>query len=179
MGESTPSVQDAHLPVGAPDYSFITDRLAVGDVNSHTVPGFAAVVSLLATAPWDEVAGAPPLPHRDGYPPRLFRVDINDGEGIGQAVGDGRDLARDLSEVTGFIADGLARGCVLVHCGAGKSRSVAVVCAYLCRYAGMSWSEALALVKQRRPGACPADVFHDAVERWMGLSALTTAGPRR
>ena len=34
------------------DYNFVTDRLAIGDVASRATPGFVAVVSLLATAPW-------------------------------------------------------------------------------------------------------------------------------
>lgn len=45
-----------------PDYSFITDRLAVGNVESRRVPGFIAVVSLLATSPYDELYGAPAVP---------------------------------------------------------------------------------------------------------------------
>ncbi|TXH58628.1 MAG: hypothetical protein E6Q97_01855 [Desulfurellales bacterium] len=68
---------------------------------------------------------------------------------------------------------------LLVHCGAGKSRSVAIVVAYLCRYAGMSLSEALGFVSARRPGACPAPCFIEAIKRWMKLDELATTGPRR
>jgi hypothetical protein len=31
------------------NYTFLTDRLAVGDVASRSLPGFVAVVSLLST----------------------------------------------------------------------------------------------------------------------------------
>lgn len=48
------------------DYNFITDRLAIGNVASRATPGFCAVVSLLATQPWDEVTGAPKV--RGEYP---------------------------------------------------------------------------------------------------------------
>ena len=171
------------------DYSHITDRLAVGNVASRQVPGFVAVVSLLATAPVDELYGAPKVPNglicseavariyqRQSPSTVLVKhIDINDGEGPGSLLGDGRDL----DDATAFIAAHIKRGCVLVHCGAGKSRSVAVVVAYLCRYAGMSYVEALAFVKSRRPGAAPADCFADAVKRWLRLDDLATTGPRR
>ena len=39
------------------------------------------------------------------------------------------------------------------------SRSVAVVAAYLCRYAGMTLTEAVGYIRERRQGACPADIF--------------------
>lgn len=42
-------IEDSNLPKAAPDFDFITDRLAVGNVASRAVPGFIAVVSLLAT----------------------------------------------------------------------------------------------------------------------------------
>lgn len=176
------------------DYSHITDRLAVGNVASRQVPGFVAVVSLLATAPVDELYGAPKVPYQLVFHRQLplawletpstdqtpvLHIDINDGEGPGSPLGDGRDLADYLDDATAFIAAHIKRGCVLVHCGAGKSRSVAVVAAYLCRYAGMSYVEALAFVKARRSGAAPADCFADAVKRWLRLDDLATTGPRR
>lgn len=177
-------------------YDFVTSRLAVGNVASRAVPGFVAVVSLLATTPVDELYKAPIVPRgkdvrwstqpsafdiayyvSEGY--NVLHIDINDGEGPGSPLDDGRDLADYLDDATAFIAAHIRRGCVLVHCGAGKSRSVAVVVAYLCRYAGMSYTEALSLVKARRPGAAPADCFAAAVKRWLRLDELETKGPQR
>jgi len=43
---------------------------------------------------------------------------------------------------------------VLVHCYAGASRSVAVVCAYYCKYRGMVPGDAYAFVREKR--ACAA-----------------------
>lgn len=165
------------------DFSFITDRLAVGDVASRQTPGFVAVVSLLATAPVDELYGAPAVPNGidvnelGGVP--VLHIDINDGEGIGSPIGDGRDLADWLNSATSFIARHIEVGCVLVHCGAGKSRSVSVVVAYLCRYAGMSYSEALSLVQSRRPGAAPANCFASSIKNWLRLDEISQRGPRR
>lgn len=92
---------------------------------------------------------------------------------------DDRDLDFYLDDATSFIAEHIRRGCVLVHCGVGMSRSVAVVIAYLCRYAGMSYSEALSFVKARRPSVAPADCFKAAIERWLSLRALAEKGLRR
>ncbi len=141
------------------DFDFVTDRLAVGNVASRAVPGFVAVVSLLSTRPWDELAGAPKIPgnsgvflHREAIRADTcgrdgidlgsksdaimwWHVDIGDGEtrrvhpGNGEQYG--TDLEDHLDNVTAFIAAHIQRGCVLVHCGAGKSRSVAVVVALL------------------------------------------------
>lgn len=160
------------------DYTFITDRLAVGNVASRAVPGFEAVVSCLATDRpgilWAEYPTRHLLP--DGVASHL--VDIADGESW--AFGrDAHRLENYLDDATAFIAAHITRGCVLVHCGAGISRSAAVVVAYLCRYAGMSYTEALAFVKQRRPCVAPADVFAAAIKRWLRIDKLATSGPRR
>jgi protein-tyrosine phosphatase len=44
---------------------------------------------------------------------------------------------------------------LIVCCRAGMGRSVSVVIAYLCCVKGLSYIEAVALVKARRPGATP------------------------
>jgi protein-tyrosine phosphatase len=112
-------------------------------------------------------------------------IDIADGEAscaktaYSSTHEDDRDLDFYLDDATDFIAEHIRRGCVLVHCGAGISRSAAVVIAYLCRFAGMSYAEALAFVKAKRPQVAPADVFKEAIERWLGLDKLATTGPRQ
>lgn len=182
------------------DFDFITDRLAVGNVASRAVPGFVAVVTLLSTRPWDELHGAPPIAPNPYAVLKLgnansvdlgcrssatiwYHIDIGDGETKRQHPGTGEfygsDLDEHLGRATDFIAAHIARGCVLVHCGAGMSRSVAVVVAYLCRYAGMNYAEAFAFVKAKRPQAAPCDAFAAAVKRWLRLDDLATTGPRR
>lgn len=160
--------------------TFITDRLAVGDITSRTTPGFVAVVSLLTH---EELRAAPKIPgetyvRTGSMPARIIGRDPNVVSVLHVTVADGSTEPLDLDEITSFIATYLAEGCVLVHCGAGMSRSVAIVVAYLCRYAGMSYVEALSFVKERRPGAAPADCFADAVKRWLRLEDLSSSGPR-
>ena len=193
------------------DFNFITDRLAIGNLASRSTPGFVAVVSVVTIEgrhrgrPWSAelTAKAPQVPGGTSIegltealdinhytvkgPTPVWIVDIADGEASGTKTAysstheDDRDLDFYLDDATEFIAANIKRGCVLVHCGAGISRSAAVVIAYLCRYAGMSYAEAFAFVKARRPQVAPADVFKEAIARWLKwlkLIELTTEGPR-
>ncbi|XP_031477876.1 dual specificity protein phosphatase 1-like isoform X2 [Nymphaea colorata] len=52
-----------------------------------------------------------------------------------------------------------AGGGVLVHCFAGRSRSVTIVLAYLMKNRNMSLSEALGHVKSKRPQIAPNEGF--------------------
>ena len=56
-------------------------------------------------------------------------------------------------------------GKVLVHCYQGKSRSVALICAYLMREYRLRFQEALSLVRQVRPIAQPNIGFMAALQR--------------
>ena len=85
------------------------------------------------------------------------------------AVDDALDenLTPYFDECADFIAAGLggppppppASSAVLVHCAQGRSRSVTVVVAYLMRDRGMRCTEALALVRLKRPVASPNASF--------------------
>jgi hypothetical protein len=44
---------------------------------------------------------------------------------------------------------------VCVHCNAGVSRSVTLVCAYLIKYEKMNWIEAINHIRKVRPYICP------------------------
>jgi protein-tyrosine phosphatase len=114
-------------------------------------------------------------------------IDLADGES--HALGQPRDrqgnkvpsrgLEDYLDDATSFIAAHLRRGCVLVHCVAGKSRSVAVAVAYFCRYAGMNLYEAKNLVFGCVPGAKLYPCFEEAIKRWLKLDELERQGPRQ
>ena len=163
------------------DFDFITSRLAVGNVASRAIPGFVAVVSVITTSDRPGILYVELPPGKGPQVPdgaEVYSVDLADGECWAWGL-DMRRLETYLDDATTFIAAHIQRGCVLVHCGAGISRSIAVVVAYLCRYAGMSYSEALAFVKSRRPGAAPCDAFAAAVKRWARDEELSSSGPRR
>ncbi|CAI5516785.1 unnamed protein product [Closterium sp. Naga37s-1] len=59
-----------------------------------------------------------------------------------------------------------AGGCALVHCFAGRSRSVTVVVAYLMARRAMTVDEALALVRGLRPEANPNAGFVQQLREW-------------
>ncbi|KAL9237600.1 hypothetical protein vseg_012128 [Gypsophila vaccaria] len=69
------------------------------------------------------------------------------------------DLAQYFDECIDFIDEAKRSGGVLVHCFVGRSRSVTVVLAYLIKKRGMTLSEALELVKSKRPQASPNPGF--------------------
>lgn len=58
---------------------------------------------------------------------------------------------------------------LLICCRAGMGRSVSVAIAYLCCVAGLSYAEALALVKARRPGATPLPRLERTIQKVLEL----------
>ena len=73
------------------------------------------------------------------------------------------DLLPHLPKCVRFIEDGRRQGCVFVHCMAGKSRSVAVVVAYLMVAYNMTCEAAMHLVKRRHGVAAPNEGFVEQV----------------
>lgn len=69
-----------------------------------------------------------------------------------------------LAESVQWIEDHLPNNRVMVCCRAGMGRSVSVVIAYLCCVQGMSYEDAVKLVKTRRPGAIPLPQLQAAID---------------
>lgn len=142
---------------------------------------------------WIAAIAGNPTPWRDRpgpnkhYAPLVMHVDLADGECHSMGPPTDRDgkecpsrgLEDYLDDATSFVAAHLRRGCVLVHCSAGKSRSVAVAIAYLCRYAGMNLYEAKNFVFERVPQAKLVPPFEEAIKRWLHLDELLQQGPRK
>jgi protein-tyrosine phosphatase len=145
-----------------PSCHFILDRLAVGDVRSRRLAGWRAVVSCLTP---EELAEAPPVP--DGVP--VLHVPIADCE---------PGLAPHIEAAVACIRAHIAEGAVLIHCGAGLSRSASVALAYLVA-CGMSLPEAESLLKRRRREACPYPGFVREIRAHFNCEALFHAGPSR
>ncbi|MEQ1628328.1 MAG: dual specificity protein phosphatase [Nitrospira sp.] len=67
----------------------------------------------------------------------------------------------------------------LVCCRAGMGRSASVLIAYFCCNQGLSYEEAVAFVKARRPGAMPLPQLQETIENVLKLRshrASKTAG---
>lgn len=79
-------------------------------------------------------------------------IDIPDREDV--------NIAQYFDECFNFIDEAKRMGGgVLVHCFVGRSRSVTIVVAYLMKKHNMSVSEALDLVRSKRPMASPNSGF--------------------
>ncbi|KAF9605536.1 hypothetical protein IFM89_017555 [Coptis chinensis] len=77
------------------------------------------------------------------------------------------DLTQHFDECFDFIDEAkMMGGGVLVHCFAGKSRSVTIVVAYLMKKRGMSLSQALQLVKNKRPQVAPNAGFMSQLQNF-------------
>lgn len=70
------------------------------------------------------------------------------------------DLSKYFDECFDFIEEAIGTGGgVLVHCFAGRSRSVTIIISYLMRKYDMSLNKALEYVKEKRPVASPNSGF--------------------
>jgi protein-tyrosine phosphatase len=74
-----------------------------------------------------------------------------------------------LDQAVSWIEEHISGNRVMVCCRAGMGRSVSVVIAYLCCVQGMTYDEALKLVKQRRPGALPLPNLEQAITKLRSL----------
>ncbi|GMH20011.1 hypothetical protein Nepgr_021852 [Nepenthes gracilis] len=75
------------------------------------------------------------------------------------------NLAQYFDECFNFIDEAKKMGGgVLVHCFVGRSRSVTIVVAYLMKKHGMTLSDALELVRSKRPQASPNAGFIKQLE---------------
>jgi len=76
------------------------------------------------------------------------------------------NLLAALPECIVFIETARRSGSVFVHCLAGKSRSVAVVCAYLQIVYNLRAEEVLPFLRLRHPPANPNPGFVEQVREW-------------
>lgn len=99
-----------------------------------------------------------------------WTCDISDDEYQGAA------MAKQLRTAADFVKTGLAskrnKGCCVVHCAAGVSRSATVVLGYLVLHKKMSLRDAFSLVYAKRPCVWPNDAFMAAL---IDLDAQQTA----
>ena len=65
-----------------------------------------------------------------------------------------------------FIAHGMSRGCVLVHCNAGVSRASTVVIGFLMLSKRMKYTEAYEFLKAKRPCIRPNDGFRNQLKEY-------------
>jgi hypothetical protein len=111
---------------------WITDQIAIGDAED-AVKNAAAVDILLCLT-------------------RGCCEDRCDANGCCISLHDGPGNVRGhVLTAIEFLAESVAKGLkILVHCRAGRSRSVAVVAAYFMKHRGLSQSQALGFIGEKR-----------------------------
>ncbi|KAF8073339.1 protein-tyrosine phosphatase-like protein [Lyophyllum atratum] len=134
----------------------ITGSLYVGSLSAvqdkdllleHRISHLVQVLD----APWL------PLSEKDGF--SCHRIEILDTSTV--------DLKPHLEAACNYIDRALRSGRgVLVHCQQGISRSPAIVIAYLIRNHGMSYDNAVALLKRKRACVKPNSGFVAALREW-------------
>lgn len=126
---------------------YVTESLLVGNVNDaeHPPPSVGAVLFLAAERKIEPPAGV------------LFeRVPLNEFSEADPA---------DVKRAVDWLGHHLAAHRVMVCCRAGMGRSVSVVITYLCCMKGMPYTEAVQLLKARRPGATPLPNLEVTIEK--------------
>jgi len=109
---------------------------------------------------------------------------VNDADYMRIPIGDrpkyAEALTSQLDEAVQFIHKHVTNSSpVLVHCMAGRSRSGAVVVAYLKWSMGMSARDAFSYLRNRRPMAQPIDSFLRAVDQWLPAVPCPPAPDKR
>ncbi len=84
----------------------------------------------------------------------------------------------DLKRAIEWLEQHAASHRVMVCCRAGMGRSVSVVIAYLCCVRGLSYEDALLLVRMRRPGATPLPQLEKTIQTVQQLrQGIQSPGP--
>ncbi|KAF1978881.1 phosphatases II [Bimuria novae-zelandiae CBS 107.79] len=90
------------------------------------------------------------------------------------------DLLKWFEKTGGFIKKALeGSGGVFVHCAMGKSRSAAVVVAWLVERYGVSWEEGLKQVEEGRPVCDPNPGFKEQLAVWERIVKEKDEGKRK
>ena len=83
-----------------------------------------------------------------------------------------------LDRAVSWVERHMSERRVMVCCRAGIGRSVSVVMAYLCCVEGMTYTETLKLVTERRPGAMPLPNLKEAITQVCLLREARAAGKK-
>lgn len=139
----------------------ITDRIYIGTYHSAEMLDYGNKEGIT------HVLNCTPDPHTGLKSFKVNQLNLQDGEEI-------------PADVIQFAVDSIGEavhsgGKILVHCNAGISRSISLVCAFL-MYNGFSWDEALRYVQMQRPQAWPHPNLERSIKRYLGncINAKTT-----
>jgi protein-tyrosine phosphatase len=125
---------------------YLTESLLVGNLEDAQRPP-ATVSAVLFLADYD-IAPRPGLTYAQ-IPLTEF----------------GEANPEDVKRGVDWLEAHAGKGRLMVCCRAGMGRSVSMVIAYLCCVKGMTYTDALQLAKDRRPGATPIPNLDQTIEK--------------
>jgi predicted protein tyrosine phosphatase len=129
------------------DFLFLGNRACLGNESELMHLGISHVLSIVSD-------------HEDVKVPKEMqhlRLSAEDSEK--------EDISRLFASSSSFIENARGeRGRILVHCIAGRSRSVSIVIAYLMQHRQMTLDSAFELVKAKRPFAWPNEGFWEQLQ---------------
>jgi len=91
---------------------------------------------------------------------------IKTGDQVGSLIG-------HFENACGWIAEGLKKGSVLVHCDQGSSRSPSVVLAYMMKTQKKSLEQAFVELESIRYCIDPSIKFGEELEKWQNICSRT------
>jgi predicted protein tyrosine phosphatase len=139
----------------------ITDQIYIGTYHA------AQMLDFTNRAGITHVLNCTPDSHQGLKDFNVRQLNINDGVEI-----PAESIRFALMTIASAIHN---HGRILIHCQAGISRSVSIVCAHL-MYAGFSWDEAVDFVRARRPQVFPHPNIERSIKHFFGrnVNARTT-----
>lgn len=137
----------------------ITDQIYIGNYSSAEMLDYGNREGIT------HILNCTPSYHEGLESFNVKQININDGFAIPL-----ESIRFAIESITEAVSSG---GKILVHCHAGVSRSVSLVCAYL-MYTGFSWDEALQFVRERRPQAFPHPLIARSIKQYFGKTINAT-----
>lgn len=146
-------------------YNWITDKIAIGELNSSYEP-FDIIVNLAYINP----------SYNKGLEHRQYRIVLDDKLKYEFGLYDSDMDSQYFYDILEYLIPKLVEAGdkkILFHCQSGKSRSVSVATAYLCKKLGISIEDCLSLIKNKRYIINPRNSFIDCVNKYISTNFNT------
>jgi protein-tyrosine phosphatase len=149
-------------------YSWITEYIAIGELNAP-YHNFDIIVNLAYINPhYNKGLEHDKMEIMNTYgsknTKRVYRIGVYDSDSDKDIFSKFMIIVvSDLLKYKSKSKDNK----ILFHCQAGKSRSVCMCLAYLCKSEAMSYEDALQLIQQKRPIINPREEFLDTVKTFV------------
>lgn len=118
---------------------WLTDKNVALDANFIRQRRIQVVINCTKDQPYAKVTGL-----------KCHRIPVNDSLQYHDTV----NLYQYLPKITAIMGKYYSKQIpILVHCYAGRQRAATVVAAFIMRFIGMDWSNAVKMIQTKRPSA--------------------------